>query len=79
MNYTNDTHMCRVEVFKPSGKWYMTEAVSFEGLYHDVDGYRKGIDRHFRGRANGMWAVCFDFYSENEFPHMIQISASGRP
>ena len=33
MGYTTDDDMVRVDFFKPSGKWYTTEAVKWTGGY----------------------------------------------
>jgi hypothetical protein len=36
-NYSDDASMVRVDFFKPSGKWYCTEAVRWTGPYHSKD------------------------------------------
>lgn len=35
MGYSNDNTMVRVDFFKPSGKWYTTEAVKWMGWGHE--------------------------------------------
>lgn len=79
MNYSNDEHMCRVDFFRPSGEWYCAEAVSFEGLYTDFDGYRKAIIRHLRGpegkiRLLGTLAVCLEPALEHQYPRMLMVT-----
>ena len=81
MGFTTDDHMVRVEVFKHNPrhntyKWYTTESVSMEGLYHErfvSDAVRTALERHFQGRCSGMVAVVLDPHSENEFPQMMVI------
>lgn len=82
-NFSIDSGVCRVEVFKATAqgvpvKWYMTEAVQMEQYYHDVDGVERAILEHFnvRGagrRASGMVAVCFDPYSEFAYPRVVRL------
>jgi hypothetical protein len=79
MNYTSNPKMVRVDFFKPSGKWYTTEAVEF-GI-EDEDLNRRFLDAlklHLRRpdgqlRLAGMWAVCLEPYSDHPFPLMVQI------
>lgn len=82
-HYSNDPSMVQVEFFKPSGKWYTTEAVkwltwkgdpSADGkLIHDA--FKEALDTHFgdNHRLRGMWAVCFDPYHENSHPIMMVV------
>lgn len=72
-NYTDNVNSCRVDFFKPSGKWYCTEAVIFpDSTYkqHPVNGFKHALDEHFGSstRLQGMTAVCLHPYNENSFP-----------
>lgn len=74
MNYSDRQAMCRVDFFRPSGKWYTTEAVDFGGLYDcdPAEALHRACERHFshrlegrlKGRLDGMLAVCLDPYTE---------------
>lgn len=77
-HYSNDSHMCRVDFWKDSGKWYTTEAVSFEGLYDDNlihEAFRKALDRHFEGsgRLNGLRATCLEPYHVHSHPISLEV------
>lgn len=85
MNYSDDPSMVRVDFFKPSGKWYATEAVKWL-TYEAKD---KMISEAFKGalvkhllkkdrtlRLAGMTAVCLDPYHESSFPQMVVIQES---
>jgi len=75
MGYSIDESVCRVDFFKPSGKWYTTEAVkftSYKGQSQDI--FRESLRNHFKntpGRLEGMVAVCLEPYVEHSFPLMI--------
>lgn len=77
MNYSANEYMCRVDFFKPSGQWYCTEAVSFQGgLYDEAlihDAFDKALKRHLQGRLSGMTAVCLDPYHANSHPLMVVV------
>jgi hypothetical protein len=75
-NYSNEPYMCRVDFWKESGKWYTTEAVSFEGFYkgHLIhDAFRLALNRHFGAqyRLGGMTATCLEPY--HEFSHPVSL------
>lgn len=75
-NYSNEAHMCRVDFFKESGKWYITESVSFEGLYNVPvihDAFRTALIRHCGSqmRLDGLRAVCL--YPYHEYSHPISL------
>lgn len=87
MGYSQNAHDVRVDFFKPSGKWYETESVSFEGLQwrgqdkegnilQGVDSLRtvckKALRRHLEGRMKGMMAVILEPYHEFAHPVMIK-------
>jgi hypothetical protein len=80
MGYSDDESMVRVDFFKPSGKWYCTEAVRWTGgwagkeqLIHEA--FAKSLNKHLGDRLKEMDAVCLEPY--HEFSHPIQIKAGG--
>lgn len=83
MGYSSNSRMVRVDFFRPSGKWYCTEAVEWTGEYFTnnirgqslIDAYKESLRNHFKdnpGRLSGMTAVCLEPYSENSFPIMVE-------
>lgn len=73
-NYTNDPSFVRVDFFKPSGKWYTTEAVMFvtyDGCIHKA--FSESLDRHLSGRLEGMIAVCITPHHKNGHPLMQMV------
>lgn len=72
-HYSNDPTMCRVDFFKPGGKWKYTEGVPFDDNYHlnPVDGLKRALRTHCQGRFKGLVAVCLHPYSKYEHPVMI--------
>lgn len=80
-NYSNDPAMVRVDFWKPSGKWYTTEAVKWtapwkgsEVLIHD--GFKKSLKDHFKNdpeRLSDMDATCLEPY--HEYSHPIKLKA----
>lgn len=78
MGYSSDDAMVRVDFFKPSGKWYCTEAVKWTGKYdHGLihEEFAKSLRDHLGGRLSDMDAVCLEPYHINEHP--IQIKVGG--
>jgi hypothetical protein len=75
MGYTNDPAMVRVDFFKPSGKWYTTEAVKWIGysdpLIHDA--FAESLRRHLGQRLRDMDAVCLEPFHRSAHP--IQLKA----
>lgn len=71
-NYTDNANSCRVDFFKTTGKWYISEAVIFQDdLYDELNPTRallKALYRHFfkggekaeKPRLCGMTAVCIE-------------------
>lgn len=60
-HYSEDPSLVRVDFFKPSGKFYATEAVKFgpyEGDIHSA--FKSSLKTHLQGRMKGMTAVCVD-------------------
>ena len=78
-HYTDDSSSVRVDFFKPSGKWYTTEAVVWTGewkgetLIHDE--FKKVLQDHFAedrpDRLSDMMAICLEPYHQNEHPIML--------
>lgn len=70
-HYSDKASSVRVDFFKPSGKWYTTEAVPWID-YREKDihkGLRDSLlaaDVHLR--LSGMLAVCLEPYSVNAHP-----------
>ncbi len=78
MGYSDNDAMVRVDFFKPSGKWYCTEAIEWTGGYYDVDiieAFATSLRRELMGRLESFDAVCFKPYHESNHP--IQIKAGG--
>ena len=81
MGYSDDDSIVRVDFFKPSGKWYCTEAVKWTGawkgkikdggeLIHDA--FSKSLRDHLKGsRLSEMDAICLEPY--HEFSHPISL------
>ncbi len=77
-NYSDNPYMCRVDFFKPSGKWGYTEAVSFEGLGWDnglltSEVVAIAILRHCGERMKGMKAVVLEPYCKHPYPIMWDV------
>lgn len=78
MGYTTDSGMVRVDFFKPSGKWYMTEAIDMSETYNDWDTHkcvRLALDESRAGLGPGWWrhftVVVLKPYSQYAYPIMI--------
>ena len=80
MGYTTEEGMVRVDFFKPSGKWYETEAMKWDEyfskdrqgkihLIHDI--FLKCLYQQFQNQYDGMWAVCLHPYHEHAHPLMV--------
>lgn len=77
MGYSVEDHMVRVDFFKPSGKWYCSEAVAWTGGYTgDIHtAFRKSLMDSVGGRYKGLDVVCLEPYHEHSHP--IQIKSWG--
>jgi hypothetical protein len=81
MGYSADDEMVRVDFFKPSGKWYTTEAVEWTGDWKGEGGmsiheaFAKSLRDHLGDRLSEMDAICLEPY--HEFSHPIQIKNGG--
>lgn len=78
MGYTTDSGMVRVDYFKPSGKWYMTEAIDMSPWYNRDDIYQAvefALDDSRPERNSGWWSqftvVVLKPYHKNAYPIMI--------
>ena len=75
MGYDDNPRMVRVDFFKPSGKWYSTEAIKWlsydETQIHDA--FREALRAELGGRLSEMTAVCLHPYHVNEHPLMIKV------
>ena len=74
-NYSEDESQVRVDFFKPSGKWYCTEAVKWTGGYTGCihEAFRKSLEDHHAGRLTQFDAICLEPYHEHSHP--IQLKA----
>ena len=74
-NFSIDPAMIRVDFFKPSGKWYTTEAIRWTGSWESgsvIDEFSKSLHDHLGQRMSEMTAVCLEPYSKFSFPLMIK-------
>lgn len=80
-HYSDDPAMVRVDFWKPSGKWYDTEAVKWIGNGFTVDAplihdqFKESLRQHLGDRLSEMDATCLHPYHKNSHP--IQIKAGG--
>jgi hypothetical protein len=76
MGYTTDSAMVRVDFFKPTGKWYCTEAVKWTGEYAGKslihDEFAKSLRDYLGSRLKGMDAICLHPYHEHAHPIQIK-------
>lgn len=88
-NYSDDAGSVRVDFFKPSGKWYCTEAVKWTGPYlgtdeatgkitliHDAFAHSlaEHLGRQDPWRLEDMVAVCLEPYHEHSHPLMVRVA-----
>ena len=76
-HYSDTPGSVRVDIFKPSGKWYETIAVDMNLHYNDplvTDAVRAAVlhklDDGERYRLGGMTYVVIDPYHKNSYPVM---------
>jgi hypothetical protein len=72
-HYSNNPHSCRVDFFKPSGKWYTTEAVQFSGEDYsqtkDIHtAFSNALTKSIGTKFKGMTAVCLEPFHANSHP-----------
>ena len=75
-NYSNSPYDCRVDFFKPSGKWYATESITFTSDEYDMplihDAFHSALMRCIGGYYYGMTAVCLEPYHRHSHPLSIK-------
>lgn len=81
MNYSENSDSVRVDYFKPSGKWYMTEALDMSGYWDEASVYSaviKSLDDAWNLRHGGRpsaWRqftiVVLEPSHRNAYPVMI--------
>jgi len=70
MGYTTDDSRVRVDFFKPSGKWYMSEEINwyiYRGDIHSV--FSQLLNEQFGKGLDGLTAVCLE--PNHEFAHPL--------
>ncbi len=82
MGYSEDDRMVRVDFFKPSGKWYCSEAIRWTGSYHydssktdsqhPLDAFAVSLRDNLKARLREMTAVCLRPYHNLSYPLMIK-------
>jgi len=81
MGYSDDDSMVRVDFFKPSGKWYCTEAVKWTGAWEDKidsihNAFSKSLRDHLKdGRLSDMDAICLEPYHQYSHPISLKRGA----
>jgi hypothetical protein len=87
MGYSEDDGMVRIDYFKPSGKWYMSEAMKWTGAYkaeeedlHKAFAHSLWDHCEKRGGAasNEFTVVCLEPYHEHSFPLMKNLGEAIR-
>ena len=72
MGYTTKENMVRVDLFKPSGKWYCSVELEWLDYFtSDLRGHLKEQLELQHGKYEGMYAVCLHPHSEFEHPIML--------
>ena len=75
MHFNKDPEYCRVDFFKPSGKWYSTESIKFSDkdyrttLIHDA--FKNALSYSIGNSLIGMTAVCLEPYHKHSHPLSI--------
>lgn len=78
MNYSVNSSHCRVDIFKPSGKWYQTLVIDTEEYYYDLihDAVEKALKdslgKNHEEFHKGWYGVCLEPYHENSHPVMLK-------
>ena len=84
MHYSDKPESVRVDFWKPSGKWYCTEAVIWTGEYKSEDqlihdSFAKALLDHLTEdgqvglRLEGMRATCLDPCHEHSHPISLMV------
>lgn len=81
-HFSENPGMVRVEYFKDSGKWYMTEAIDMSEWYFEPmvqNAVRKALDASRPERPSGWWSsfniVVLEPYHEHGIPVMLKATA----
>lgn len=79
-HYSDNPGMVRVDYFRPSGKWYMTEAHDMTGYYDTSDPY-SAVEQALRDA--GRWLPHFTIvvrepYHQYSYPVMIVAKETDR-
>lgn len=72
-HYSENSGMVRVDYFKPSGKWYMTEAHDMSDYYNDLD-IHKAIEAMLERDGRNLkhfTRVILEPYHRNAYPIML--------
>lgn len=77
-HYSNSPNKCRVDFFKPSGKWYATEEINWPDSLYEWDIHRAflhalstALSSPNGKRYSDMTAVCLEPYHKHAYPLMI--------
>jgi hypothetical protein len=75
-NYSNNSGSVRVEFFKPSGKWYMTEAWDMSKYYSTGPTPYDAVKKMFEDKGKSEQLTRFivvvnDPYHENAYPVIL--------
>ena len=77
MGFTVCEDMCRVDIFKDTGKWCSTEAVQFQDWHRPLihDEFLEALDRAGVTERYGVGyvAVCLEPYHENAHPLRVKL------
>jgi len=73
MNYSNEPSMVRVDFWKPSGKWYTTEAIKWIGYDGEIFmEFARSLRAHLGERMPDMTVTCLSPYNHNAHPICIK-------
>ena len=70
--FSEKENSCRVDIFKPSGKWYETISISMEYNSSSIhESVREGIKQKIGNAHSGKTAVCTEPYHQYAHPVLI--------
>lgn len=71
-HFSENANKCRVDFFKPSGKWYQTISVNFRNSdYEDAlihDAFKNALIDRCPNHFHGMTAICLDPHHKLSHP-----------
>jgi len=76
-NYTTNVSLCRIDIWRASGKWYTTEYIKFlekdfnNFSIHDALENALKNDDHCKTQYIGMRITCLEPYHRNSHPISI--------